>query len=122
MFHALRVNDLKYMVRLGCTVEERAVPQEVRLTLEFRFTQPPCGVSSDRLDDTICYAEVSALLAKHFAAREFQLIEKIAYDAYLLGRELAGTRATVAVAALKVKPPVANLLGGAAYSCGDFQL
>jgi len=58
-FHTLFIRDLVLHVHLGCSSEERKNPQEVRLTIDFRFKEMPPGALSDRLEETICYAEVA---------------------------------------------------------------
>ncbi len=120
MYHSLSIEDLTLQVRLGCTAEERWRPQEVRLSVEFRFEGAPGGFTSDRLDETVCYARVSDALKAHIESREYHLIEKIAADAYRISKEIAGRETGVALVAHKVRPPVTGLSGGTKYRCGDF--
>ena len=119
-YHSLFLEDLKLSVRLGCTADERAVPQEVRLSVEFRFENAPGGYQSDRLEETVCYAQVSQALKRHIETREYNLIEKIAADGYRIVKEISGAGAMVAFVAHKVRPPVEGLLGGTKYRCADF--
>jgi dihydroneopterin aldolase len=119
-FHSLRVNDLRYVLALGCTAEERARPQEIGVSVELRFEGEPRGVRTDELRDTVCFAELGAAFARHFEGKEYRLIERIAGEVYEIAREVS-RGAAVAVKVHKLKPPVANLVGGAVYSCGDFQ-
>jgi FolB domain-containing protein len=121
-FHALRIQDLRYQLRLGLSREERERPQEVGVTVEFRFLATPSGVFSDTLDGTICYAALNDALARHFHGKEYCLVEKVAGEVFLISRELSRGRARVAVAVHKRKPPVENLAGGAVFSCGEFSL
>ena len=58
---------------LGCLPEERRARQEVRLSVEFRFETPPPAATSDELQDTVCYAEVSSALKSHIEAREYTI-------------------------------------------------
>lgn len=119
-FHSLEARDLRYRLRLGCSAEERARPQEVGISVEFRFDSTPIGMFSDELRDTICYAGLNEALERHFASREYKLIERVAGEVYLIARELARGAAKVAVRVHKLKPPVPNLTGGAVFTCGDF--
>lgn len=119
-FHCLEVRDLRYRVRLGVSAEERARAQEIGITVVFRFASAPIGMVSDELRDTVCYAELNAALERHFAGREFNLIERVAGESCLLARELARGTAEVAVRVHKLHAPVPNLAGGAVYACGDF--
>lgn len=120
VYHSLFLEDLSLQVRLGCTEEERRTPQEVRLSAEFRFEAAPGGYESDRLEETVCYAEVSTKLKDWIESREYKLIEKIAADGYRITKEIAGRDVGVALVAHKVRPPVERLQGGTKYRCGDF--
>lgn len=116
----LEVRDLRYFLALGCTAEERSRPQEVAVSVSFRFRDDLPAERTDDLADTICFAELNDALSRHFAAREYHLIERLGADAYAIARELARGKAGVAVIVHKLRPPVANLQGGAIYACGDF--
>lgn len=121
-FHALRLEDIRLQVRLGYEDSERERPQEVRLTVEFRSETHLSDLKSDQLEGTICYERICAALAAHLESREFKLIERVAAEGYAIARELAGPGARVALRAHKVRPPIARLLGGAFYTCGDFAI
>lgn len=122
MYHALRIEDFSVPVRLGCSPQERAQPQEVRFTIELRFDEAPAGVATDSLDGTVCYADLCQVLRDLAQGREFQLIEKLAADAYRVLREICGAGPRLAVQVHKVRPPIEGLLGGSRYRLGDFQL
>lgn len=114
----LRVKNLSLQVHLGCTAEERASTQEIRVDVAFRFNEPPPGEKTDRLEDTLCYAEVCAALKNHLAGREFNLVEKIGCDFHrILKARFPNVQSQVKVH--KVRPPVDDLLGGVEYLCGD---
>jgi FolB domain-containing protein len=119
-FRALRIEDLKLRVRLGYTATERARPQEVRVSAEFRFLSPPGSEKSDLLRETICYATLAEALRAHCESRPFKLVERLGAECLAIARGLAGRRAEVAVAVHKVRPPVKGLKGGTFYRCGDF--
>jgi 7,8-dihydroneopterin aldolase/epimerase/oxygenase len=121
-FSTLRLEDFSLRVHLGCTAEERAIAQEVRVSIEFRFFEPPPAVKTDRLEDTICYAEVSQSLESVCRGKEFHLVERLAAEMLAALREVTATRAEVAVCVHKVRPPIHNLIGGTYFKCGDFAL
>jgi dihydroneopterin aldolase len=116
----MKIQSLSLNVKLGCSPEERALRQEVRVSAELRFFEQPGGVQSDDLKDTICYARICETLREYGEGREFQLIEKMAGDFYRLTKDLVEGQAAVSVTIHKVKPPVPGLLGGAEYRVGDF--
>ncbi len=121
-FNALKIEALSLSVRLGCSIEERSKPQEVRVAVELRFREAPKGMVTDSLIDTICYAKVSEAIKTHCESGEFQLVERMAHEVYGLIREMTGPAVEVGVSLHKVRPPVENLLGGTFFRCGDFAL
>jgi len=118
LLHSLRMKELSLMLHLGCTSEERAAKQEVRLDVELRFPAPLSAGRSDDLRDTICYGALADSLRRHFIG-EYLLIERVTEEAYRIVKE-TGRGALVAVEVRKVNPPVPGLLGGAFFRCGDF--
>ncbi len=122
-FCALRIDELKFTVKLGCTADERAIPQEVRVSMELRFETLPLGALSDSIEDTICFAKVSEVLKEHIEPREFNLIERIGLESFGLLRELTKNhQVQIGVRVHKVQPPIPNLIKGAHFTCGDFIL
>jgi 7,8-dihydroneopterin aldolase/epimerase/oxygenase len=118
-FCLLEVRNLSRSVRLGCTAEERATAQEVLFTIRFRFAKVPRGCETDRLEDSVCYAAVSEQITQVCESREFNLIESLCFEVenYIRARLPEHLRADTAlqVEAVKVKPPVKGLNGGAAF-------
>src|SRR5690606_20290554 len=106
--------------RLGCTAEERSVPQEIRVSVQFLFHNPPRGTISDDLRDTICYAKISEVIGEFISSKEYCLIEKLAADLHDVLKSVVEGRAEISLSVLKVRPPVENLLGGVDYRIGDF--
>jgi FolB domain-containing protein len=120
--HALRVEDLRLQVRLGCEAGERARVQEVRITIEFRFAEPPKGFDTDSLQDVIDYAAIASGLRRHIEGRDYHLIERVANDAFQIARDHGKEWAKIGIRVHKVRPPVEGLSGGSVYQCGDFLL
>jgi dihydroneopterin aldolase len=107
-------------VRLGCSADERAVPQAVDLDLAVRFPELPSACETDKLEGTVCYAELIDAARDACAGREFHLVERLAHELFaaLHPRIPPGTELWLRVT--KVRPPVADLAGGVAFSLGDF--
>jgi dihydroneopterin aldolase len=120
-FHSLFLKDLSLPVRLGWPAEERAVPQEVRISLELRFPSPPPGTVSDDLEDTICYAELSESLRTLATSQEFKLLERLGAELFKAAKKEVRGRALLALEVKKVAPPLEGLLGGAIFRVGEFQ-
>lgn len=118
---SLHVRDLSVQVSLGCTAEERATLQEIRISVDFRFEGAPTGALTDSLDDTVCYAKVSEILKSHCESKEFNLIERIGAECFSLVRNLTQNLKTqVRISIHKVSPPVEDLINGTHFICGDF--
>jgi dihydroneopterin aldolase len=118
-FHSLYLEELSLRIKLGCTKEERTNPQEVRVSVELYFETAPAALTSDSLQDTICYAEICKALKYHLETHEYQLLERLAFEGYGVVREIVRGRAKISFSAHKVHPPVKGLLGGAVYRCGE---
>jgi dihydroneopterin aldolase len=114
----LEVRGARLAVKLGCTAEERRLPQEVDLDFTIRFREPPPGCRTDRLEDTVCYAQLVERARAHVETREFLLMERLAEDLHgLLGRGLPSS-AALEIRVTKVHPPVPRILGGVSFTYG----
>jgi len=116
----LQVVDLQLQVHLGCSQEERAAPQEVRVSLDLGFTESPPAESTDKLEQTICYAQLSEALKELVKCEEFCLVEKMARRFYETLKVNLPNSTFLRVRAHKAHPPVESLKGGVIYTCGDF--
>lgn len=85
-----------------------------------RFRVLPDACASDRLEDTVCYAELIEAARKACAGREFALVERLAHQLFLALRPLVPPGADLWLRATKLRPPVEGLSGGVAFSLGDF--
>ncbi len=120
LFSTLALHSLKYKVRLGCTPEERSVPQGVRFDIQIRFESLPGGSFNDDLNETICYAKLSNRARVICDMREYQLIEKLGWDAFSALKEIIPPNVKLWLRVTKEKPPVAELEGGASFSVGEW--
>lgn len=119
---SLCISKLQLQVHLGCEAWERAQRQDIHVTIEARFDEIPRGAATDRLEDTLCYANISKRVTEVCEAKPYHLIEKMGFEIYNLVRAQVGLQTLVGIRIHKLHPPVANLLGGSIFSCGDFQL
>jgi dihydroneopterin aldolase len=116
----LEFRRARLAVRLGCSAEERAAPQPVDLDLAIRFAAPPPACASDRLEQTVCYADLIELARQTVAGREFRLVEHLAHELFARLRPLVPADAQLWLRATKLAPPVEGLAGGVAFSLGEF--
>ena len=119
-FHSLFISDLRLFVKLGCEEVERRTPQEVRLSIEFRFSSVPKATQTDEIGDTVCYAKVSQAIKNYCEGKEFKLIEKLALDLVFVTKDVIGNDMAMALTVHKIKPPIENLIGGTQYRIADF--
>ncbi|MCB0320595.1 MAG: dihydroneopterin aldolase [Bdellovibrionales bacterium] len=71
------IHDFQLLVKLGCSNEERAFPQIVRVDLEIEL-ESEMSAASDELDDTVDYMLVISELEQLCSACEFKLLEYLA--------------------------------------------
>jgi FolB domain-containing protein len=113
--HVLRLARLHATARLGCEPAERAQPQEVVMSVTVEFAAPPAACQSDRLQDTLCGAELCAALTRVCQRGEYALLEHLADRLYAAARALAQPGARVEVELTKVAPPIPGLAGGMTF-------
>ena len=118
----LEFRGARLSVRLGCGADERAHPQPADLDLSVRFAEPPAACESDKLEDTICYADLIAAARACVAGREFKLVEHLARELFLTLRPLVPPSAELWLRVTKLHPPVDGLSGGVSFALGDFEL
>jgi dihydroneopterin aldolase len=111
----LEVRDLSVPVRLGCSAEERAVPQEARFSLTLELPRPPRACQTDRLEDTICYATICDAIRAVATSGEFATVERLGAAALERLRAALPPDVRARLRVHKVRPPVEDLLGGAIF-------
>ena len=111
----------RLQVRLGCSSEERAHPQDVDLDLALRFPTPPEACETDELKDTVCYADLIASARDHVSGREFRLLERLASELLARLRRELPAETEVWLRVTKLYPPVPELRGGVSFSLGDWE-
>lgn len=114
----LGMERLRMAVRLGCSAEERAEPQDVEISVRLRLPQLPEGCWTDELADTIPLDVVAERL-RALTNGEFSLIEHLGarlYDGLL---ELCPSGTALELELTKLAPPIAGLAGGTHFHIGS---
>jgi dihydroneopterin aldolase len=119
-FSSISISGLRLQVKLGCQAEERSIPQYVSFDAEVRFGQLPKGCYTDRLEETVCYAEMSDAIRRLCDQNEYHLIEKLGWDVYASLKEILPGGTQLRVKTWKEKPPVLQLEGGSIFVLGDW--
>ena len=118
----LEFRGARLSVHLGCGAEERARAQPVDLDVSVRFAELPAACESDKLEDTLCYADLIAAARARVAGREFKLVERLAHELYGALRPLVPPGAELWLRVTKLQPPVDGLSGGVSFALGDFEV
>lgn len=107
--YQLSFDNLRVWVSLGCTPEERAQFQAVDIGIQLNFKTLPKACHSDKLSETICYAELITAIQTLCANQAFQLIEHLAYCVHKQIIPFLNDQINVAVKVIKIAPPVAGM-------------
>ncbi|MDE5056158.1 dihydroneopterin aldolase [Wolbachia endosymbiont of Drosophila bicornuta] len=73
----LLISDLRLWVHLGYSAEEKYHSQLVSVNIDFTFKSHHLGLTTDRLEDTICYLEVVQSIQSLVQSKQFNLIEHL---------------------------------------------
>ncbi|MDR2831623.1 MAG: dihydroneopterin aldolase [Rickettsiales bacterium] len=122
----LLISDLRVWVHLGCSAEERFHPQLVSINIDFTFKNPPLGLITDRLEDTVCYLEIVQSTQSLVQSKQFNLIEHLTHDIYITINNLLIQKkhiiSSIRVTTHKVAPPVPDVHGGVCFTyCNALQ-
>lgn len=114
----LNLHDIRLFARLGCTADERAVPQPVRIELSIFFAELPEAMHRDEAE-FICYDKLTSILREVVEKGEYRLIEFLAGECFrAIGQQLEpGMQLWLKLT--KCEPPVPEIHGGASVVCSD---
>lgn len=112
---SLHIHDLEIPVKIGVSDEERKKPQPIHFDIYIRFSKPPVGVKSDRLEDTVCYDELSQKLEKLTTSKEYHLIEYLAGEAFEQLKQTLPAFIYFKLGVKKVYPPLQQENKGVSY-------
>jgi dihydroneopterin aldolase len=91
-FQQIEIRRLKTRCHIGVPDEERALPQELLVSVKLSVTTPFHAMADD-LARTLDYAALAGEIQRLAAARPRRLIETLAADVAALGLESAGVAA-----------------------------
>lgn len=78
-FHQIEIRRLRVRTHIGVPEEERAAPQELRVSLAILLDRDFAGMG-DRIGETLDYAALATGIQQLSASRPRQLIETLASD------------------------------------------
>ena len=117
--HQLQIQNFKTWVSLGCTSEERSFLQPIEVDIDLKFQTPPPGTQSDRLEETVCYAELCTAIEAVAKSKPYALIEHLGQMIFELIKEKWGSQGQLQIRIHKLRPPVPHLNGGVSYVISD---
>ncbi len=110
---SLYIDELHYFVRLGCSEAERSLPQEVQISLQIDFKNVPEAFASDRLEDTVCYAQMSRVLDEICGTQVFNTIERLSQVGWDSVSQLCPKESFLTLQIHKLHPPMTIKNAGA---------
>src|SRR5579883_3201823 len=114
----LFIRQLELRVNLGWRNAERKNEQAVLLDMYIQFSKPPQACETDKLDDTVCYAELIVEIRQQTAKRKYRLIEDLGAEIYQIAKACLPARSKLNVRITKY-PKVDGLTGGVSFNYGD---
>lgn len=116
----LRLEGLSYFVSLGCSESERAVSQEVHVSILVNFLTMPRACETDSLEDTLCYATVEKKVAEVCQLKSFKTIEHLAYLCWQSVSSICDPGIEILAQVRKVRPPIDRKNQGAVVEIKGF--
>jgi len=104
----LSLEDLTIPVKLGCSDEERRLPQTVIINLLLIYADFPVECKSDNIKDAVCYDTVTKLIQEFCAKKQFHLIEHLGYELHNMLKESINKDVKIELSVSK-RPPIANI-------------
>jgi dihydroneopterin aldolase len=108
----MQLKEFSYFVKLGYSEAERCFPQEVKISIDFEYSEAPQVCYSDSIEDTICYANLNTKLVETIEKQEFKTIEYLAFQVLNLTLSLCPPNLQVIIKVHKVNPPIARFTQG----------
>lgn len=111
----LRVHGLEIPVRIGLTEEERRIPQAIQFDIEIQFAEKPLACSSDKIEDSICYDEMSSQIEEKVSSRSYKLIEHLCQEVFTMLSEKLAAQTHLALRVKKLRPPLRQTNQGVSF-------
>jgi len=116
----LQISDLRQWVHLGCTDQEKHLPQLVAFDVDIAFQKNPKAIHTDEIKDAFCYAEAADLIKKCIKSKPYNLIEYLAADVYEVIRGALDKQeykaVEMSVTVHKLSPPVPDIHGAVSFT------
>lgn len=113
----LTISDLKLWIHLGCSDQEKYHPQLVSFDILIDFFQNPQAVLSDKLEDSVCYANITNIVKETISNKKYNLIEYLAANTYdEIIKHTGNKEISLTVTVKKLSPPVKDIHGYVSFT------
>lgn len=116
----MKIKNYEVGVSLGCTPAEQSLIQPVLFNIEIFFNTQVLAETSDRLQDSLDYVELTDVVKQVAEKKSYQMIEHLGFSvAIALKEKVASTYpgSQMIVRTHKLRAPVKNLRDGVEWSC-----
>lgn len=118
IYSTLLIRNLELNVNLGWRMKERKDGQAILLDILIQFPTPPAACTSDKLEDTICYAKLIDDIRNKIEIKNFRLIENLSKEIYTLVKTHLSKKCLLNVRITKF-PKIKGLTEGVCFNYGD---
>ena len=103
MISQLTIEDLVTYSYIGVSDEEKEILRQVNWQIVFHFTSLPNGCDDDDINSTVCYDNISEVVAQVCLAKKYNLIEHLCLVVYQEIKKIADMPITITI--VKCMPP-----------------
>jgi dihydroneopterin aldolase len=82
--YCLEIDELITYASIGVSEAEKIEKQQLKWFIKIHFVDMPLACVNDSIDSTVCYNEIANLVKKVCAAKSYNLIEHLCFEAYNL--------------------------------------
>lgn len=112
------IENFEAFVKLGCSKEEQVFTQPVHISVKISFSTEIAGEITDQLSHAVDYVAICEKINSTALNKSYHLIEHLSYECLQavlpLLKKFSGE---VLVTVKKIRVPVAQLQGGASWTC-----
>jgi len=112
----LMLKNYKLNINLGWDEAERQTKQSVYLDIKIRFLETPKATLTDKLNDTICYDELTKAIDAFCENKSFKLLEHFTHELYKFLQNKINAKLMLQV----TKPQPCPNLEASVFTLGDF--
>lgn len=121
-FSRLDINNLEVSLSIGINEEELSCVQDLIINLTIYFLSPPRACNTEKISDTICYANVIDHIHDFCALKHYSLIESFANELFTSIRSKFLSDNEKLTLQLCKKPKIFNFDGSCCFTLSDKEI